>query len=381
MKGKPDYILIWIVLFLIILGILILSSASFTVSAEKFGDTFYYLNHQIFFGLLPGIIFGWIAYKISLEKLKKFSVWLLLLNLALMALVFVPKIGVTIKGATRWILVGPFVFQPSEFLKITFIVYLASWLSNRAQVFKKTLFRKKPISGISQSPKYINKTYIAFLIIVGVIGLFLVRQPDVSTLGTIAIVALIMYFLSGAPLWHVITMIFLGFSTLLVLIKIAPYRMARFLTFLNPEISPLGMGYHIQQALIAIGSGGIKGVGLGLSRQRFGFLPGTLSDSVFAVFAEETGFIGAFILISLFLLFLIRGFKISKSANNLFLQLTALGITSWIVIQAFINIGAMISILPLTGIPLPFISYGGSAIVTELIGIGLLLNISKYSKI
>ena len=162
MKQKPDYILIWIVLFLIILGILILSSASFAISAEKFGNSFYYLNHQIIFGFLPGIILGWIAYKISLEKLKKFSVWLLLFNIVLMILVFVPKIGVTIKGATRWILIGPFVFQPSELLKITFIIYLASWLSNKAQVFKKSPLKKRPVSGISQSHKYINKTYIAF---------------------------------------------------------------------------------------------------------------------------------------------------------------------------------------------------------------------------
>jgi len=161
------------------------------------------------------------------------------------------------------------------------------------------------------------------------------------------------------------------------LIKLAPYRAARLLVFLKPETDPMGMGYQIKQALIAIGSGGIFGLGLGTSGQRLGFLPQSMADSIFAIMAEETGFVGGLILIALFLVFLWRGFKIGKSSQNKFSQLLAVGISSWIVIQAFINIGSMVGILPLTGIPLPFISYGGSALVSELIGVGILLNISK----
>ena len=380
-ENNPDYILIWIVGFLIILGILILSSTSFTVSQEKFGNTFYYLTHQLIFGFVPGIILAFIFFKIPIIRLKKTSFILLIFNLFLMGLVFAPKIGVTIRGASRWISLGPFVFQPSELLKVTFILYLADWLSNRSSSLKGNFFAKKRTALMPQSNHRANKTLIAFLMIIGLVALFLVLQPDVSTLGIIAMISLILYFLAGAPFWHVILMTLMGISALFALIKIAPYRMARFLVFLQPEISPLGMGYHLQQALIAIGSGGLTGVGLGLSRQRFGFLPSVMSDSVFAVFAEETGFIGALILIVLFLLFFIRGFRISKNATDPFLQLAGFGITSWITIQAFINIGAMTRILPLTGIPLPFISYGGSAIVVELIGVGILLNISKYSKI
>jgi len=381
-KNPPDYILIWIVTLLILFGILILSSASFTTSQKSSGNTFYFLTHQIAFGFIPGIILGFIFFKISLISLKKFSFILLIVNLVLMGLVFVPKIGLTIKGASRWISLGPVVFQPSEFLKITFILYLASWLSNRSQLLKGRFFLKKKIVALHRSGHQpSNKTLIAFLIIIGLIASFLIFQPDISTLGIITITSLIMYFLAGGPFWHIIIMILIGLSSLFALIKFAPYRMARFLVFLQPEISPLGIGYHLQQALIATGSGGLTGVGLGLSRQRFGFLPSVMSDSIFAVLAEETGFIGAFILIMLFLLFLIRGFKISKNTSDLFLQLVGFGITSWIVIQAFVNIGAMIGVLPLTGIPLPFISYGGSAIVVELIGVGILLNISKYSKI
>ena len=380
-ENNPDYILIWIVGFLIILGILILSSTSFTVSQEKFGNTFYYLTHQLIFGFVPGIILAFIFFKIPIIRLKKTSFILLIFNLFLMGLVFAPKIGVTIRGASRWISLGPFVFQPSELLKVTFILYLADWLSNRSSSLKGNFFAKKRTALMPQSNHRANKTLIAFLMIIGLVALFLVLQPDVSTLGIIAMISLILYFLAGAPFWHVILMTLMGISALFALIKIAPYRMARFLVFLQPEISPLGIGYHLQQALIALGSGGLTGVGLGLSRQRFGFLPSVMSDSVFAVFAEETGFIGALILIVLFLLFFIRGFRISKNAADPFLQLAGFGITSWITIQAFINIGAMTRILPLTGIPLPFISYGGSAIVVELIGVGILLNISKYSKI
>ena len=186
-----------------------------------------------------------------------------------------------------------------------------------------------------------------------------------------------MFFALDTPLWHNILIIFLGLICLFLLIKLAPYRMARFLVFLNPNLDPLGIGYQLKQSLIAIGSGGIKGLGFGLSRQKFGFLPSPFSDAIFAVFSEETGFIGSFILIVLFLLFLYQGLKIVKSLRESFLKLTALGITLWITLQAFINIGSMIGLLPLTGIPLPFISYGGSAFIAEMIGVGILLNISK----
>ena len=159
--------------------------------------------------------------------------------------------------------------------------------------------------------------------------------------------------------------------------KIAPYRAARLLVFLNPETDPMGMGYQLKQALIAVGSGGIFGLGLGMSVQKFGFLPQSMADSIFAIFSEETGFIGSLILIFLFLIFFWRGFKIAKKSMDQFSKLAALGISCWIILQALINIGSMIGIIPLTGVPLPFLSYGGSALVTELIGVGILLNISK----
>jgi cell division protein FtsW len=360
-KGNhPDYILLIVVAALVLSGILIISSVSTAISLEKFGNTYSFLVHQLVFGILPGIISFFIFYKIPLSFLKKWALIFLLLNLALLTMVFLPKIGASSGGATRWLSWGQFSFQPSEFLKLTFILYLAAWLAGRVEKEKRA-------------------NLIAFLMVLILVSLLLYFQPDISTLGTIIFVATLMYFLANTPLWHSFFIILAGTGGLLVLIKVASYRMNRLLVFLKPETDPLGIGYQIKQALIAAGSGGIFGLGLGMSRQKFGFLPQTMSDSIFAVFSEEMGFIGAFFLIFLFLFFLWRGFEISKKTKNKFAQLLSLGITSWIVLQAFIHIGSMIGILPLTGSPLSFISYGGSHLIAELAGVGILLNISKNS--
>lgn len=358
--NKPDYILLGTVGFLVAAGILILSSISAPFSLEKFGNTYYFLNHQIVYGLIPGLIFGFLAFKIKLSSIKKWAPFLLLANLLLMVMVFVPNIGLKIEGAARWISLGPISFQPSEFLKIAFILYLAAWLTGRTTVQKS-----------------FNQTLLAFFIILGLIALTLIFQPDISTLGVIFLVAILMYFTNNTPFWHSILMIFLGIVSLFALAKIAPYRAERLAVFFNPNIDPMGIGYQLKQSLIAVGSGGATGVGLGMGIQKLGSLPQPISDSIFAVFSEETGFVGASFLILLFLLFLWRGLKIAKEAQDRFCQLTALGITCWIIIQAFVNIGAMIGIVPLTGIPLPLISYGGTSLVATLTAIGILLNISK----
>lgn len=373
-KGNDlDYPLLGITFILILLGILVLASVSASISLEKFKTPFYYLQHQLLWGLIPGVILAWGVFKVRVSFLKKIVPVFILINLVLLAAVFLPIIGSEYTGARRWIIWGPLSFQPSEFLKITFVLYLASWLSSKTkEKYKRN--RKKSGPGSPQT-----KTLFAFLIIIGIISLLLILQPDISTLGVIALTGILMYFLAFTPAWHTLLIILGGLGTLGGLIKIAPYRMNRLTVFLNPNLDPQGIGYQIKQSLIAIGSGGIKGVGLGLSRQKFGYLPGTMSDSIFAIFAEETGVIGSIVLVALFLLFLWRGFTIATRSSDRFLKLTAWGITCWIVIQAFINIGSMSGLLPLTGIPLPFVSYGGSAMITELVGVGLLLKISKYS--
>ena len=370
-SSQTDYIFLFIVLLLILLGGLILISVSSTSSQEKFGSSFHYLNHQILYGFLPGLIIAFFAFKINLVTLKKMAPLFLFVNLIFLGMVFLPHSGVSFGGAARWIKLGPISFQPSEFLKLSFILYLASWLESRTEK-RFTPTTKKLARGFSQ-------TFIAFLAVMGITSIFLIFQPDISTLLIIILVATLMYFLVRTPFWHsIVTTLIIVFG-FLVLIKIAPYRFNRILAFLNPELDPMGIGYQIKQALIAIGSGGIWGSGLGLSVQKLGFLPHSISDSIFAIFAEETGFIGSFILVLLYLVFFWRGLKIGKQSADKFSKFCAWGITFWITLQAFVNIGSMIGILPLTGIPLPFISYGGSALISELIGVGILLNISKQT--
>ena len=367
-KTKPDYILLSVTAILILLGITVLASVSAAFSQEKFGSPTFFIFRHILVGLLPGILLGFAAFKIPLTFLKKWAPALLFINLVLMILVFVPKIGVSFGGASRWIDLGPVLFQPSEFLKLTFIIYLAAWLSARTE--RRVAEHVK---------KAFSQTLIAFLIILGFITLLLVFQPDISTLGIIIISAISMYFLAGMPISHSFLITAVGIAGAVFLIKIAPYRFARILTFLNPGIDPMGIGYQVQQALIAIGSGGILGIGLGMSVQEFGLLPQPMSDSIFAIFAEETGFIGSIILVLLFLMFAWRGFVNAKKTQNKFHELICIGLSVWIVLQAFVNIGSMIGIVPLTGIPLPFISHGGSSLIAALIGVGILLNISKSS--
>lgn len=390
-KSKIDYWLVGLVSALIIWGIFMLASVSTAVSQQIFGNSFYFLIHHLGLSVVLGIVLGFLAFRIPLSFLKKWALVLLSINLVILGLVFVPKIGAGSGGAARWIKMGPVTVQPTEFLKLTFIVYLAAWLSSRTKKTRKQESKKTrkqfPLLNAAkrqfrQERNYLtglSQTFFAFLIVVGIISLLLIFQPDISTLAIIICVALLVYFLAGTPLWHTFLVSGLGASAFYLLVKIAPYRMERLLVFLKPETDPMGIGYQIQQALISVGSGGIFGLGPGLSQQKFGFLPYPMSDSIFAILAEETGFVGSFILVCLFLILAWKGFKIAKHAPNKFSRLTALGITCWITIQAFVNIGAMIGVLPLTGIPLPFISYGGSALIAELMGIGLLLNISKNS--
>ncbi|MBI2042544.1 MAG: cell division protein FtsW [Candidatus Nealsonbacteria bacterium] len=361
-KEKPDYLLLGIVAILVLLGIMILASVSAALPQQENDSPISMLLRHIIVGLLPGLGLGYVAYRMSLVTIKNWAPAMLLANIALLIAVFVPGIGISAGGASRWINIFGFTsFQPSEFLKLTFILYLAAWLSSRM---------RKKIGSVSLN-------FGAFLAILGVIVLLLGLQPNVSTLGVIIVSAMIVYFLAGTPVRENLLMLGGGIALFFLFIKIAAYRFERFLVFISPDIEPMGMGYQMKQALITVGSGGIFGKGLGMSLQRFGFLPQPMADSIFAIFSEETGFIGGSVMIILFLLLAWRGFLIGRKTNDSFAKLLCFGLTSWILFQAFVNMGAMLRLLPLTGIPLPFVSYGGSALMAELAAIGLLLNISK----
>lgn len=359
-NNKPDQILSITTFALIVFGLVMISSAGVAISQHRFDDSYYFFKHQLFFGVLPGLVLMFFVQKIDYGFWKKISLPFFIFNLALLVLVFIPGVGLRFQGASRWITLGPFSFQPSEMLKLSLILYLSAWLESRRE--KRTdLF----------------EGFIPFLAIVAVVGFLIIKQPDMGTLGTIVFIAMSIYFLSGAKTAHIGAMIAMGAASFLALIKFESYRMSRLLVFLHPELDPQGIGYQINQALLAIGSGGIFGLGLGHSRQKFNYLPEPVGDSIFAIICEEIGMIGAIVLIALFVVFAMRGLKIAKNAPDTFGRLVAVGITSWIVFQALINISAISGIIPLTGVTLPFVSYGGTSLVFSMVAVGILLNISK----
>ena len=361
---KPDYVLIGLIGVIIIFGLVMLSSASSAVAYEKFQDSYWYFKHQIIFGLLPGIAAFFVTAKIDYRRWKKYAFPLLVISIILLLVVFIPGLGVSYGRARNWINFFGMSLQPAEIVKLTFLLYLAAWLEKR---------EKGEIKDFSSS-------FIPFISVLGIIVLLMALQPDIGTMTVIVLISLIVYFTAGAPLVHLSWISFLGTGLLFLLIKIAPYRAARLTTFLHPELDPQGVGYHINQALLAIGSGGLFGLGFGNSRQKFQYLPEVVGDSIFAVTAEELGFIFSAALIILFIFLAIKGFRIARQSPDGFGRLVAVGITSWLIFQTFINVGAIIGLLPLTGVPLPFVSYGGTAFTVGLAAVGILVNISKYSR-
>jgi len=357
---KSDQILTITTFALIVFGLVMISSAGVAISQHRFGDGYYFFKHQLFYGVLPGLFLMFIAQKIDYHFWRRIAFLLFAINLFLLVLVFIPGLGLKFQGASRWIKLGPFSFQPTEMLKFTLVLYLAAWLESKKDL-KRDLF----------------EGFIPFLAIIGIVGFLIIKQPDMGTLGIIVIVAMVMYFLSGARTSHIAIMISAGLVAFLALVKFESYRMNRLLVFLHPELDPRGIGYQINQALLAIGSGGIFGLGLGHSRQKFNYLPEPVGDSIFAIICEEIGLIGAVVLVLLFVIFAMRGFKIAKNAPDAFGKSVAGGITAWIIFQALVNVSAISGLIPLTGVTLPFISYGGTSIIFSMIGVGILLNISK----
>jgi len=359
-KQKPDQILITTTFALILFGLVALSSAGIAISQSRFGDPYYFFKHQLFFGVLPGLFLMYVIQKIDYHFWKKFAFLFFVANLVFLILVFIPGFGLNFQGASRWLKLGPFSFQPSEMLKLALLLYLAAWLE-----------------GKREKGRDFFEGFVPFLAILGVVGFLIIKQPDMGTLGVTVLIAMSMYFMSGARIQHLSMMFGMGVLAFFALVKFESYRMSRLLVFLHPELDPRGIGYQINQALLAIGSGGIFGLGLGHSRQKFNYLPEPVGDSIFAIIGEEIGLIGAMALVILFVIFAMRGLKIAKNAPDTFGKLIAVGITSWIIFQALINISAISGLIPLTGVTLPFISYGGTSIVFLMIGVGILLNISK----
>ncbi len=357
-----DRKLLLAILMLLGIGLLMIASAGVFYGRARFDDAYYFFKQQLL-GLAVGLILLYIFQRINYHFWQRLVIPIFFVALGLLVLVFVPGIGTTVYGAARWVEIGPISFQPSEVMKLSIILYLAAWLAQK---------------GTAKSADFFEG-FVPFLAILSVVGFLIIKQPDTGTLGLIFLISLAIFFASGANLSHILFLFLGGLAFLFILIRLAPYRMQRFLVFINPEHDPQGSGYQMTQALIAIGSGGILGAGLGQSRQKFNYLPEPVTDSIFAILGEEFGLLGAVIVVALFLFVAWRGLVIASRAPDEFGKLVAVGIVAWIIFQALINMSAISGLIPLTGIPLPFISYGGTSLSVLLASIGILLNISKHS--
>lgn len=363
MKKKVDKPFLIILIILIVTGFFIFNSASLGLLAgnnAKYGNVAF---SQVFFGLFLGTLAMIATSRIPSVFWKRYSFVFFVSTIILNLLVFVPHIGFSHGGAHRWIMIAGYTFQPSEFLKIAFIMYFAAWLSQK----------RNDITSIKDG-------LLPFLGILSIVAAILISQPDNDTLLVTAVAGFAMFLAGGGKWKHIIVV---GLILLIGLAGAAftrPYVKQRLTTFLNPAANSQTSGYQIQQSLIAIGSGGIGGRGFGQSVQKFNFLPEPIGDSIFAVASEEFGFIGSVSIILLFLVFMSRGLKIAINTPDSFGRLFIVGAVILLVTQAFVNIGAMVGVLPLSGIPLPFISHGGTALLVTLAVMGIILSISRNQK-
>ncbi len=362
-RNRVDKLFLISALALILFGVLIFSSASLGLLARSGPNLGSVAFNHIFLGLVMGSVAMFTLSRISYRYLRKLALPIFVVALITTGLVFVPGIGFEHGGAHRWIHIGTFSVQPAEFLKIAFLIYLAAWLS-----------------GVKERAATFKGGMLPFLCISGLAGAIMLSQPDTDTFGVMVIAGLCMLFASGSKLKHLLAVGAGGLLIVTILVFQRPYLMKRINTFINPASDPRGSSYQIQQSLIAIGSGGISGRGFGQSVQKFNFLPEPMGDSIFAVASEEFGFIGAVALIILIGLFTLRGLKIASKASDTFGGLLVLGIVILISAQSFLNIAAMLGVFPLSGLPLIFVSQGGTAVLFALAEVGIILNISRSQK-
>lgn len=361
MARPVDKSILCLVLALFAGGMMILFSASMVLSYKNLGFIGSYALRQLLAGGIAGGVLLYGCSRIRYRAWKKFALPLTFLSFILLALLFIPHLGYSFGGARRWIKIGPVNFQPSELLKISFIIYLASWLDTRRR-----------------DAATVSRGMVPFAIMLAVVGVFLVMQPDIGTLIIILITAGMMYILGGGKASQMAGLCLAGLALFFLVVQMYPYQQKRIAVFLDPQRDPRGAGYQINQASIAIGSGGFWGLGFGKSLQKYHYLPEPMGDSIFAIFAEETGFFGASILAGLFFTLFIKGIAVARRAPDAFGKLLAAGISVSIMAQAFINMAAISGLLPLTGIPLPFLSYGSSSLAVTMASVGILLNISRY---
>ncbi len=359
-EHEPDQGFLIVLGVIIVCGLLVLSSASAVASYNKFGSSYYYFVRQLI-SLAIGLSLFWGFSRFDYHKWKKYAVVCLMVSITLLLMVFIPGISADYGSARSWIELFGFNLQPSEFVKIFFLIYLAAWLDRKRDL-------SNPGEGLAP-----------FLSVLGIIVILMVLQPDIGTLSIIVLSSLTVYFIGGGRISFIAGIVAFGLVCMFFLVQSNTYQMNRFRCVMDSSYNTHKECYQLDQSLIAVGSGGFWGRGLGQSRQKFMYLPQVSSDSIFAIVAEEAGFFFSTILILLYSFLFYKGMVIAKYAPDMFGRILASGIVSWLIIQTFLNVGGIIGVIPMTGVPLPLMSHGGSSLISVLIALGILVNISKHT--
>ncbi len=357
-KRNPDYIYIGLAIVLVLIGLIMISSSSVVIAVETYNQTYGFVLRQLV-ALAIGTVGAVVASRIPYQGWRKLTLPFFVFSLCLVIFMLVSGLGKETKGAVRWINLGWFQLQPSELLKLSSILYVAAWLEKRTHIIRQF------------------ETLIAFCLILAPIIVLMLLQRDLGTLLIILITLGILFVMAGASVTQITVGLVTGFALVLFLIVIEPYRFSRLKTFRNAGAETLGAGYHINQANLAIGAGGWWGRGFGQSLQKYLYLPEPQTDSIFAITVEELGFVRSTFILVLIGMFAYRGYQIAHQAGEAFARLLAYGLTTMLLLQAVINIAAIMGLIPLTGVPLPFISYGGTSLVSSLFAVGIMISISR----
>jgi len=364
MKTKGlDKIFLSIIIILVIFGIIMFTSASLGILARNEAKFYGVIFNQFVYGIFGGLVAMFFGFRIPYKFWREYSLPLFIVSIIVTALVFVPGIGSSHGGATRWINVFGVSVQPVEFLKIGFIIYFSAWLSWAKGRIRDFRFSILPL-----------------IVLLCIIAVVLLRQPDTKSLILITVTAIAMLFVSGTPWKYILGLLAGSIVAFIILVTFKPYLMERVKTFIDPSQNGSGSSYQLQQSLIAVGSGGLLGRGLGQSIQKFNYLPEPQGDSIFAVIGEELGLLGCGMLVILYIAFAFRCYRIALHSPDSFSKLFVIGTITMITAQSFMNMASIIGVFPLTGVPLVFISHGGTALLLSLGLMGIILNISKFQK-
>jgi cell division protein FtsW len=359
--GQPDYLLLVSAAALVIIGLLAVYTSSFAVAYYQYGDTNYFVTRQALFSLV-GIAAMVFFMRLDYARLRSLSVPMLAIAVVGLLLVLIPGIGTNVNGSSRWLVLGPVSIQPSEFAKLAVIIYISAWLASRG----------KDISQFTLG-------FVPFVLILSIIGGLVIAEPDMGTTVIILLAACTLFFVAGAPLSHLALLLASGGAIAYMVISTREYQLDRLVSFTDPHSDPQGVGFQILQLLIALGSGGPLGIGWAESRQKFFYVPGAHTDGVLAILGEEIGFVGLMFIFAIFAVFIWRALVVTLRSPDKFAMLMGMGIVAWVAGQTMINVAGVTRTIPLTGVPLPFLSYGGSSLVMVMAAVGVLLSISRYS--